>query len=352
MAKLISGEDKSEVLSKCTSCFSCNLYCPNDCKPYDLILYRWFEKYKKGKRKIPTYLNSIIGGVKTKNLYFEVEKLMPYDEQKAVRIWRKNQIFDSKFDLLFLGCNQHLNPYITFSSVLDKLKPFALKNICCGEPYYRIGALDKVYEIAKELEQKFKKFKGKKIVFFCPACYNMFINILPQKFGIKFNFKAINLLEWLCQKIENDEIKIKYKLNKTATIQDSCHSKMLGKDYQNLSRKILNKIGIEVIEMEHTKENALCCGLGAYAGSFNPIYVALTSRKRLEEANRTGAQILCTYCNGCFITFSIANLFTIFKPPLFHIIELLNYAVEGRYKTRKHRIRALQLIKAGVKSII
>lgn len=278
-----------------------------------------------------------------------MEKFLSFREKEAIRKWQKNFNTEKSGDLLFLGCNQHINPSITFSSLLSSFTPFSLKNMCCGEPYYRAGNLERVYENAQKLEKKFKKFKNRKIVFFCPACYNMFANILPEKFGIKFNFEKLTLLEWLWQKIKTNKIVIRYPLNKTATIQDSCHSKEIGEDFQNLSRNILNEIGVEVIEMEHTKKDALCCGFGAYLGNFSAVNVVSSTFRCLKEAKKTAAEILCTYCNGCFINFSLANLFTFFKIPIFHIIELLNYAVEGRYLSSVDILRKFQILKTVVK---
>ncbi len=44
---LIKGKESKYVLNKCNSCFSCNLYCPNQANPYQLILESWNKLYKK-----------------------------------------------------------------------------------------------------------------------------------------------------------------------------------------------------------------------------------------------------------------------------------------------------------------
>jgi len=45
MKKLIGGEKTEIVLKKCQSCFSCNIYCPENAHPTGLILQRWNEQY-------------------------------------------------------------------------------------------------------------------------------------------------------------------------------------------------------------------------------------------------------------------------------------------------------------------
>lgn len=44
--RLITKEESKYVLSKCNSCVSCNLICPQGANPYQLILERWNDLYK------------------------------------------------------------------------------------------------------------------------------------------------------------------------------------------------------------------------------------------------------------------------------------------------------------------
>ena len=43
---LIKGQKSRHVLSKCNTCLSCNLYCPQNANPYQLILERWNNLYR------------------------------------------------------------------------------------------------------------------------------------------------------------------------------------------------------------------------------------------------------------------------------------------------------------------
>ena len=44
---LIEGKESRYALRLCNSCMSCNLYCPWEANPYQLILERWNDLYKK-----------------------------------------------------------------------------------------------------------------------------------------------------------------------------------------------------------------------------------------------------------------------------------------------------------------
>ena len=44
--RLIEGKESKYALSRCNTCFSCNIYCPQQANPYQLILERWNDLYK------------------------------------------------------------------------------------------------------------------------------------------------------------------------------------------------------------------------------------------------------------------------------------------------------------------
>ncbi|MHA1234309.1 MAG: 4Fe-4S dicluster domain-containing protein, partial [Promethearchaeota archaeon] len=47
MQNLIKSRKSKYVLEKCNTCLSCNLYCPQNANPYQLILERWNDLYKE-----------------------------------------------------------------------------------------------------------------------------------------------------------------------------------------------------------------------------------------------------------------------------------------------------------------
>jgi len=348
--RLVEGRKTKVTLRECTGCFSCNLYCPKGLTPYYLILFRWYERYKE--KGLPGLIRLALPYQPPPNIWLSLHKMLPEDEKMLLKSWASPTISNLRSaEVLFLGCNQLLNPYIANTSLFNDLTPLGSRALCCGEPYFRLGLFDQVSQIARRLERYFKTLKIKRMVFFCPAGYNMFKNILPEKFGVRFDFEIKSLLEWLWERIEGGKIKIKKELSKTVTIQDSCHGKSLGPDFLKLSRKILNEIGMEVIEMEHKEEDALCCGLGGVVSRFSILDMVKTSLRRLKEAEKTKAQVFAPYCNGCLITFSLSSMLHSPKIPLFHLIELLQLAT-GEEPKHRHSLRAKQLLLASSQLLI
>ena len=65
-------------------------------------------------------------------------------------------------------------------------------------------------------------------------------------------------------------------------------------------RDVLKSIpGLELVEMDRTKEYAWCCGAGGGVRETNPEFAQWTARERIAEAESTGAEAIVTACPGC-----------------------------------------------------
>ena len=59
--------------------------------------------------------------------------------------------------------------------------------------------------------------------------------------------------------------------------------------------------GLELIEMERSRENSRCCGAGGgYKSQFNDFATAIAA-ERIRDAEATGAEILITCCPFCVL---------------------------------------------------
>jgi len=93
------------------------------------------------------------------------------------------------------------------------------------------------------------------------------------------------------------KLKFEKPLPYTVTYHDSCHVGRWFGVYEE-PRSVIKAIpGIELKEMEHNRENSLCCGL-MLAFDYLP-GVAHCGQKKLVEAEATGSQYLVTNCGGC-----------------------------------------------------
>jgi len=159
-----------------------------------------------------------------------------------------------------------------------------------------LGEMGLFQELVTKNVQKFKELGVKKVVTLSPHAYNSMKNKYPR-FGDFEVFHCTQLLLEIIQKGRMDLSDLKAKV----TYQDPCFLGRYNGVY-DAPREILRSIpGIELIEMERTRENSFCCG----GGSGNFVMDLLggsgesPSRVRVREAHETGAEILVVACPSC-----------------------------------------------------
>ncbi len=333
----------SRVLSECTSCFACQTYCPNDADPHGLILYRWHEKRRKGA---PFYLKPVLPGFDGPNPWSQVAKYYSPEEREFYDTLTEDA---EGRDVLFLGCNQLFDPLVADSPLLKDLKAVASPGICCGEPLYRLGLLDQFEKAARKWADHWRKKSPAKMVFICPAGHNMITNLYTKRLGLKIDFPTTTLVDWLDDRLRDmDQPK---PLGLSVILHDSCHAKMLGESFYNKTRRIFAWAGIEVVEMEKSKTDSLCCGFASVAARFNPADLVAQGRGRLAEAQRSKADAMAVYCNGCGVLFSVLNRYNTRRVALYHIMELLDMAMGHKPAHLSHK-SAGRLAKSAVEALV
>ena len=83
------------------------------------------------------------------------------------------------------------------------------------------------------------------------------------------------------------------------TYHDPCH---LGRycEVYDAPREVLAAIpGLELVEMQRSRDNAWCCGAGAGVRTAFPEFAAWSAGERLYEAKETGAEAVVTACPFC-----------------------------------------------------
>ena len=174
---------------------------------------------------------------------------------------------------------------------------------CTGDPAKRAGNEFLFQMQAMKNIEIMNKYKVKKIVTACPHCFNTLKNEYPELGG---KYEVIHHTQLLRNLIEQGKLNIENEAfaGKKITFHDPCY---LGRGNEEFEapRTILKEFNAELIEMEHNRTRALCCGAGgaqmfkeAEPGS-KEIYV-----ERTEEALNINADIIATACPFCMTMFT------------------------------------------------
>tara|TARA_B100000674_G_scaffold386471_1_gene329954 strand:+ start:222 stop:3002 length:2781 start_codon:yes stop_codon:yes gene_type:complete len=161
---------------------------------------------------------------------------------------------------------------------------------CCGH--------DQKWQGMTEVFEKLKTYNQKKLgesgidtlVTSCAECFRTF----AMDYELE-EMKVMHTTEFL---VENGfDMNLKSEEDVTVTFHDPCRLGRQMNIYDQPRDLISGVDGVDLVEMEHHGEDALCCGVSSMM-SCNENSRALRVQ-RFEEVNATGADIMLTSCPKC-----------------------------------------------------
>ena len=148
------------------------------------------------------------------------------------------------------------------------------------------------------------------MVCYCGSCYNYLSNILPNVYGKKLPFKLISLYEWLLERYENGELKVKNPLNYKVAVSESCYVSELGDEFQSNLRKIYAIAGADLVELKHHGNENLSCGVACATARPEKLIRSILKGQRMKykELKEAGIKRGILNCPGCFIALSLTKM--------------------------------------------
>lgn len=169
---------------------------------------------------------------------------------------------------------------------------------CCGGRAYEIGQVGEFTKYAEHNIEAYNNAGVSKVVVSCADGLSHLRLLYPQV-NIKTNFEVLHMVEYLDQLIKEGKIKFTKEVPMKVTYHDPCHLGRYAGIYEP-PRDILRSIpGLELIEMERSREYSWCCGAGAGVKQAYPDFPLWTAEERIKEAKETGATALVTSCPWC-----------------------------------------------------
>lgn len=166
---------------------------------------------------------------------------------------------------------------------------------CCGDSIMRLGEKGLFEELIQQNMNMFEKYDVRKMVVTSPHCYNVFKHDYP----LKENIQIRHYTELLWELLKQGRLKPSKELNKKVTYHDPCFLGRYNKIYEP-PRKLLTSIpGLELVEMERSRENSFCCGGGGGRMWVEETGPGRVYTLRAEEVADTKVDILATACPFC-----------------------------------------------------
>jgi Fe-S oxidoreductase len=160
------------------------------------------------------------------------------------------------------------------------------------------GDVEGFTSLARKNIEEIERSCARVVVVSSPHDYHTLGKSYRELFGSK-DFRVMHITELIAEHV--DELRLKERKARV-TYHDPCRLGR-GMGVYDAPRKILSAIfGIELIEMPHARERALCCGTSCWTNCTQ--YSKLMQVNRLREAQDTGAEALITACWECELHFS------------------------------------------------
>ena len=166
-----------------------------------------------------------------------------------------------------------------------------IDEVCCEAVKGETGSSPNRERIKQNIG-KVKEAGGREVLFICPTCLKTFLEYdHKHPTGLHFGTLTSFLAEHFSFTSSDAD-------PATITFHDPCH---LGRGLGsfNGTRDLLEKLGNNLVEMDHHHQESLCCGAGGGIRGFYPKFSRDIARRRVKEAEEVKADILLTDCLSC-----------------------------------------------------
>lgn len=177
------------------------------------------------------------------------------------------------------------------------------KENCCATPMLMAGKWDVFEETMRKNIAAVKAAGADTVISSCPACDMMWRQEYPRwakKLGFDYKITAKHYSEVLAEKIRSGEFVFpqNQQVSTTVTWHDSCHIGRGSGVYEE-PRDLIKAIPkVQMVEMEHNRAGAHCCG-SVLTLIKEPPLAADIGKCRLDEALEAGAEKVLALCPCC-----------------------------------------------------
>jgi Fe-S oxidoreductase len=311
----------------CLTCLHCSQVCPSAVAYSDLTLSVRTEACKLGRAGVCTHGEAIhawmrmmmepelkqeragwLQGYRFQDIQAESEtrnpKLKTRKDSDTLYFVGCAPYFDIQFGHLGVDGSGVARSTVRVLNALGIEPRLLADERCCGHDLLWEGDEEGFGKLAELNARLIRQSGAKRIVTSCPECARALKVDYPAH-GIRLGVEVMHLTELLAsEKWAMDKVDARLTPHASRiTYQDPCRlGRHLG--VYDAPRRVIEGLGLQLVEMPRHRENALCCGTNGWThcGAANQ----QIQTDRLHEAQATGADLLVTACIKCQIHFKCA----------------------------------------------
>ena len=282
------------LINSCSLCGLCKEVCPTDFDVSELIREARTEMVKNGK--MPPSAHD-----------FPLQE-MEFNNSDEAAFVRNQPRFESSQYVFFPGC-QFSASYPdgverVYSYLTQRMSGgVGLMMRCCGAPADWAGRTDLFQSGLQEIRAQWHDMGRPRFVMACSTCYQTFKNHLPE-------IDLVSLWQ-LYDELGLPQVE-GVQRPRVVSVHDSCTTRYESPIHDSV-RSILAKLGVEIEELEHSRERTECCGYGGLQMYANPTVADASIQRRIAE----GSADYVAYCSMCRDNFAAKGKKT------HHILDLI-----------------------------
>ena len=298
------SETFSKRVNQCLLCGNCSQNCPAGvCTEEMMETARALDISQRGlSRPMELIAGNIsavgnITGDGRENRLLWFENMAP----GSVRVGEAAQY------LYFAGCVPALYPSSysvpqSFARLINKAgldwAVMGEKESCCAYPLMIGGMTDEAAAMMEANAREVAALGAGRLVTTCPSCYHMWKEIYPATVADMPDIEVYHSSRLLAELVDAGAFHFK-ETPCDVTYHDPCDLGRKSGLYDEPRRIIRSIPGANLVEMKFNRENAFCCGGGGNLEMNDAALSAKVAQLRVEQALRTGAQIIITSCQQC-----------------------------------------------------
>jgi heterodisulfide reductase subunit D len=291
-ANVFGHTDKNEQWN-CLICENCYTICPQGVDFPALILNLRREEDANAKEDILAH-----------RVFSEIATFMTFFD-KGVPTEFKGEMDENSEYGYFPGCLDYLDLFMDVGVNFHEIGDYAVKLLnkigikpriaslkCCGHDVLYQGNYRVFEQLASYNTEKIKEMGIKKLVVSCAEGFLTFKKYYElDAIGVE----VIHISQLLSERMKFSDVEKAHNRAITVTYHDPCALKRF--QLYEAPRDAIKKSGVKYVELKHSKDNSLCCGVSGMMNC-NDMSKALRTF-RLDEVKEMNVDVLITTCPKC-----------------------------------------------------
>jgi Fe-S oxidoreductase/nitrate reductase gamma subunit len=331
---LIGGWLSEDTIWACTMCGFCTTACPVFIIPVVDKVAEMRRYLVLDKAEFPKEVQNAFRGMETNGNPWNISAATRADWARGLPVASMADAEGKEIEVLFwVGCaGSYEDRAKRVSKALVEILAaagvsFAIlgnEETCTGDSARRMGNEYLFQMLAQQNVETLNSHKVRKIVTNCPHC----MNCLKNEYGdFGGHYEVVHGSQLVAELIRAGRVKLGTPIPETITFHDPCY---LGRynDAYDAPRDILRAIpGLELKELERSREKGLCCGAGGGRMWMEEKLGSRINQERMKEIAASGASSVGVSCPFCMVMIGNARDELAVSTQPFDVLELARRAM-------------------------